>query len=223
MVGDNYTQELKDRGLTTPGKLYKLWDYNVGIGGPIKKDRIWFFFQFRDEGSHRTVPGMFANAEHGRCDEVDLCRGHEPARGSGWQLAQRGAALTVQPTTRNKFNVFWDHQIPCQGAGLSGHVGRMPPVGGGRDHLRRAPVHQSVVHRDLGARGRHVPDRLRPAGAAGDMDLARQQPAAARSGLRHLPQSMGRHRATRRPADQSRAHDRAVHGRPARATAISRT
>src|SRR5262245_58991265 len=57
MVGDNYTEDLQNRGLTTPGALTKLWDYNLGIGGPIKRDRIWFFGQFRDEGSHRTVPG----------------------------------------------------------------------------------------------------------------------------------------------------------------------
>ena len=29
MVGDNYTDDLKAAGLTTPGKLYKLWDYNA--------------------------------------------------------------------------------------------------------------------------------------------------------------------------------------------------
>src|SRR6478735_7044155 len=52
MVGDNYTQALKDAGLTTPGKLFKLWDSNVGVGGPIAKDKVWFFFQFRDQGSH---------------------------------------------------------------------------------------------------------------------------------------------------------------------------
>src|SRR4249920_1483418 len=34
MVGDNYTDALKSAGLSTPGKLYKLWDYNLGIGGP---------------------------------------------------------------------------------------------------------------------------------------------------------------------------------------------
>ncbi|HXD74039.1 MAG TPA: hypothetical protein VN628_09895, partial [Vicinamibacterales bacterium] len=61
MVGDNYTDALKAAGLTTPGKLYKLWDTNIGVGGPIKKDTVWFFAQFRDEGSHRTIPGMFAN------------------------------------------------------------------------------------------------------------------------------------------------------------------
>src|SRR6266542_671515 len=42
MVGDNYTADLKARKLTTPGALTKLWDYNVGLGGPLKKDRAWF-------------------------------------------------------------------------------------------------------------------------------------------------------------------------------------
>jgi Carboxypeptidase regulatory-like domain len=116
MVGDNYSQDLKDRGLTTPGKLYKLWDYNAAVGGPIKKDRIWFFIQFRDEGSHRTVPGMFANANMGDATKwlyvADTTR---PAVQAGsWR---NGAArVTLQPTSRNKFNVFWDQQIPCQGA-----------------------------------------------------------------------------------------------------------
>jgi len=38
MVGDNYTDDLRARGLVTPGKLFKLWDMNVGLGGPIKRD-----------------------------------------------------------------------------------------------------------------------------------------------------------------------------------------
>ena len=223
MVGDNYTQELKDRGLTTPGKLYKLWDYNLGVGGPIKKDRIWFFFQFRDEGSHRTVPGMFANQNMG--DATKWTYVPDTSRPAVQAGSWRNAALrvTVQPTRAKQVQRLLGPPDPLPGRRVSGHRGRMPPVGGGRDHLRRAPIHEPVMLRDVGARGRHVPDRLRPAGAAGDMDLARQRPAAARSGLRHLPQSVGRHRAARRPADQPRAHDRAVHRRPAPTTAISRT
>ena len=62
MVSDNYTDDLKARGLTTSGALQKVWDYNFCLGGPIRKDRAWFFAQARDEGSHRTVPRMFANA-----------------------------------------------------------------------------------------------------------------------------------------------------------------
>src|SRR5712691_6409364 len=116
MVGDNFTQDLKDRGLTTPGKLYKLWDYNAAVGGPIKMDRVWFFFQFRDEGSHRTVPGMFANANMG--DPAKWTYAADTSRPAVQAGSWRNGALrlTVQPTTRQKFNVFWDQQIPCQGA-----------------------------------------------------------------------------------------------------------
>ena len=120
MVGDNYTQALKDAGLSTPGKLYKLWDTNIGIGGPIKKDRVWFFAQFRDEGSHRTVPGMFANKNMGDPNAWTYVRDDSrPAVAAGsWRNGS--LRLTFQPTTRNKLNVFWDQQIPCQGAGVLG-------------------------------------------------------------------------------------------------------
>ena len=120
MVGDNYTQELKDKGLTTPGKLYKLWDYNLGIGGPIKKDKVWYFFQFRDEGSHRTVPGMFANKNMGDPTKWTYVADKSlPAVTAGsWRNAS--IRMTVQPSARNKFNLFWDQQMPCQGAGLLG-------------------------------------------------------------------------------------------------------
>jgi hypothetical protein len=120
MVGDNYTQALKDAGLTTPGKLFKLWDYNIGVGGPIKKDKVWYFAQFRDEGSHRTIPGMFANLNMGNPNAWTYARDDSrPAVAAGsWR---NGALrLTVQPTERNKFNVFWDQQLPCQGAGVLG-------------------------------------------------------------------------------------------------------
>jgi Carboxypeptidase regulatory-like domain len=120
MVGSNYTDTLKTAGLTSPQQLEKVWDYNVGVGGPIKKDKVWFFLQFRDEGSHRTVPGMFANANLGDPTKflyfADLSR---PAKQAGsWR---NGAArVTFQPTTRNKFNIFWDEQHPCQGAAFPG-------------------------------------------------------------------------------------------------------
>jgi hypothetical protein len=51
MIGSNYTQELKDRGLTTPGETRKVWDFNLGLGGPIKRDRLWYYLNLRDEGS----------------------------------------------------------------------------------------------------------------------------------------------------------------------------
>src|SRR5207244_1765210 len=115
MVGSNYTQELKDRGLRTPGDLLKLWDFSGSVGGPIKKDRVWYFFNAREEGSYRAVPGMYANLNAGILGKytyvADLSR---PAATAGsWRIAN--LRLTVQPSTRNKFNLFWDEQHPRSG------------------------------------------------------------------------------------------------------------
>ena len=121
MVGSNYTQELKDLGLRTPGDLLKLWDFSGSVGGPIKKDRVWYFFNAREEGSYRAVPGMYANLNAGVPGKytyvADLSR---PAATAGsWRIAN--LRLTVQPSTRNKFNLFWDEQHPCQGATWGEH------------------------------------------------------------------------------------------------------
>lgn len=120
MVGSNFSDELKARGLPTPGELFKLWDYNFAVGGPIKQDKVWFFTQFRDEGSHRTVPGMFANVNMGDNSKWNyVADPSRPAVHAGsWRTAS--LRLTVQPNARNKFNLFWDQQQPCQGAGYPG-------------------------------------------------------------------------------------------------------
>src|SRR5688500_1434071 len=49
MIGSNYTDELRQRGLTTPGEYRKVWDFNLGLGGPVARDRVWFYTNIRDE------------------------------------------------------------------------------------------------------------------------------------------------------------------------------
>src|ERR1044071_2414626 len=53
------------RRFATPGAYTKVWDVNGGIGGPVARDRLWFFAQSRSEGYQRTVPGIFANKNAG--------------------------------------------------------------------------------------------------------------------------------------------------------------
>lgn len=120
MIGTNYTQELKDRGLTTPGANTKIWDFNLGVGGPVKKDRMWFFSTLRDEGSHRTVPGMFANINAG--DPTKWTYVADPTRPAVAAQSFRPISLrlTVQANARNKFGLFWDEQLPCEGAAFQG-------------------------------------------------------------------------------------------------------
>ena len=49
-VNSNYDDDLKNRGMSAPGKLLKQWDETFGVGGPIMKDRIWYYGTYRDEG-----------------------------------------------------------------------------------------------------------------------------------------------------------------------------
>src|SRR5207344_1755830 len=41
LQSNNYTDELKAAGLTTPIPLTSVYDLNGAVGGPLKKDRLW--------------------------------------------------------------------------------------------------------------------------------------------------------------------------------------
>jgi hypothetical protein len=48
LQSSNLTQRLKDRGLTTASTtLKKLYDLNGAFGGPIKQDKLWFYYTSR--------------------------------------------------------------------------------------------------------------------------------------------------------------------------------
>ena len=104
MVGSNYSDALKAAGLTTPGVLLQQWDYTGGVGGPIEKDRLWYYGTLRDEGQHRTIPGVFPNLNAG--DPTKFTYAPDTTRSAqgdeSYQLAS--IRLTTQITPRNKFN-----------------------------------------------------------------------------------------------------------------------
>ncbi len=124
MVSSNYTPALQAAGLASPLSIIKLWDANAGLGGPIKKDRLWFFINYRDEGSWQTVPGMFVNQnfENITAPVPNSAapwtyvpdKSTQVINANSWQIAS--GRLTTQINAKNKLNVFWDEQHPCNGA-----------------------------------------------------------------------------------------------------------
>ncbi len=60
MQGTNYTDELKARGLATPTKIRNVWDLNGSVGGPIVKDKAWFWFSTRFNRAN-SFAGVFEN------------------------------------------------------------------------------------------------------------------------------------------------------------------
>ncbi len=119
MVGSNYTQDLKDRGLTTPGQFKSLWDYNLGLGGPVVKDRLWYFLQVRQEGYMNTVPGMFANANANDPNKWTYVPDRTRPAYQAASFQNQALRLTGQITAKNKITGLWDEQKPCEGAAFT--------------------------------------------------------------------------------------------------------
>jgi hypothetical protein len=46
-------------GLSAPDSLNKVWDFNVSEGGPLKRDKLWFFASYRDWGVHQYIANSF--------------------------------------------------------------------------------------------------------------------------------------------------------------------
>jgi hypothetical protein len=124
MIDSNYTQALKDRKLPEPGRYRKVWDLNLGVGGPIAPNRLWYFASLRNEGSERTVTNMFANANAG--DPTKWTYEADRSRPAVNAASYRPLTLrlTAQATPRNKFTAFWDEQRPCEGGAAQAYSGK---------------------------------------------------------------------------------------------------
>ena len=55
LQSDNYTDEFEAAGLAAPIPLAKVYDLNGAVGGPIMKDRVWYFANARTQGSTRRI------------------------------------------------------------------------------------------------------------------------------------------------------------------------
>jgi carboxypeptidase family protein len=106
-VNDNFDDGLESRG-GTPVQLRKSYDYHVDLGGPVVKDRAWFYAAYNRFFVDRPVSGQDENVATEIAD-FDMVTGKLNIRltdkdqiiGSGyWSFEQRpngGLSLTVPP------------------------------------------------------------------------------------------------------------------------------
>jgi carboxypeptidase family protein len=115
---DNST-DAKLKGLAAPDALNKVWDFNASEGGPIKKDRLWFFASYRDWGVYQYIANSFfkngdqtiddANIRSGvvrltgqlnaknkvaaYIDRIRKFRGHENSAPAGYAIAEEATDI----------------------------------------------------------------------------------------------------------------------------------
>jgi hypothetical protein len=113
LQGTNLTPALKAAGAVAPTPLTKNYDLSAAFGGPIKRDRVWFFGSTRRQGTSQFFD-MFYNKNEGDPTkwtyEPDFSRQAIIDR----ENHNFNLRLTFQLTPRNKLNVFWDEQFICK-------------------------------------------------------------------------------------------------------------
>src|SRR3989442_8964408 len=118
LQANNHTDQLRARGLLQlPGGVKKHYDTGGTLGGPIKRDKLWFFFGNRQAVNQEFQQGNYFNKLAGikvgtdpvwrvTFYEPDLSR---PAYGSD-HYKDYSLALTWQATAKNKRVASYENQ-----------------------------------------------------------------------------------------------------------------
>jgi len=85
LQGDNFSDELKAAGLATPTKIVSNLDFNEAFGGPMKKDKVWFWFSTR-YNVVKGEAGIFTNANAFKVNEWLYVPTTTPAVNEGQQF-----------------------------------------------------------------------------------------------------------------------------------------
>ena len=112
-AADNYTgSDVQARGLSAPGTIKGNGDFNPGFGGPIKRDRLWFFLSGRYLYAENYVPGMFYNANANNLNQFRyVSTGQQAFLHQDQQIFQ--GRITWQANPRNKFGMTFDQESLC--------------------------------------------------------------------------------------------------------------
>jgi len=111
MAGDNFSAALKEKGVLAPDGVHRLWDTSAALGGPLKRDALWFFTAHRYWGNKNLKASAFW--EKNPFDHIydpDLTR---QALDDQWNVSDN-IRFTYQISQKNKASVYFDNQPRCQ-------------------------------------------------------------------------------------------------------------
>ena len=112
-ASDNFTgSDVQSRGLAAPPRIKGNGDFNPGFGGPIVRDKFWFFVSGRYLYADNYVPGMFYNANANDLTAYRYVSTGEQAiiHQDQTMFQARG---TYQMSQRNKIGFTYDHEALC--------------------------------------------------------------------------------------------------------------
>jgi Carboxypeptidase regulatory-like domain len=141
LISDNLSDELVARGLKSVNRLTYIYDSGFTLGGPIKKDQLWFFWSFREWGNERQAANKFYNKTQGTPFYTeDLTR---PGFAHEW-FESKALRVTWKASERNKFNFFADPQRDCHCPALTANGSPNAPEAFFSYRVRPAGLYQAT-------------------------------------------------------------------------------
>ena len=114
--GDNLTDDLRAIGLTqTPG-IISAYDASASFGGPIVRDRLWFYGSSRNLDTQTAMEGITANANAGNASRWDWVG--SPVNARLVQDRQMYIGRLTGQVGKNRLSFSSEYQHRCEGTPL---------------------------------------------------------------------------------------------------------
>jgi hypothetical protein len=99
--GDNFSDYLKSKKMVGVDSIDKIWDVNPSIGGPLIREKLWFFSSYRWWGMNQPIANSFYKDGTQNIDDN--------------HIQDLNGRLTWQVSPRNKLSVYYDRQQKFRG------------------------------------------------------------------------------------------------------------
>jgi hypothetical protein len=118
-TADNLDDRLRGFGINRPPTLRNNWDASGSLGGPIKRDRLWFYGNIRQWATANVQDGVVANRFAGDPTHWDYAPDEslEPRNVDSRKIYS--ARLTGQVTPRNRVTFYQEYQRRCSGSSIT--------------------------------------------------------------------------------------------------------
>jgi hypothetical protein len=121
-TGDNLDDSLRALGIKTNAGIISAWDASASLGGPIKRDKVWFFGSYR-QYSTTTPAGTNVNLNKYAGDPLHFDYLADTSTPVESRLVQArkiwSARGTAQLSAKNRFSFSQEQQYRCEGSTLT--------------------------------------------------------------------------------------------------------
>ncbi|MGE5243706.1 MAG: TonB-dependent receptor [Betaproteobacteria bacterium] len=109
MQSDNLSSDLVKLGFKKQNAVKSIYDINGTLGGPIRRDRLWFFTTFRRWSSNNYLGNTFTLAGDQAVDDQ--------------HITDATIRLTTQVSQKNKLSLHYDRSIKWRGHRPNNYIG----------------------------------------------------------------------------------------------------